>query len=404
MILKGKYTNAVIYADIIDTATKNQIQQLIDQEFMKEVKVRIMPDCHTGAGCVIGTTIEIKDKIVPNLVGVDIGCGMLCVKLGKIDIDLESLDMFIHENIPVGMQVNEEIVYDTFLIDDLKCNSRLTNKLYLKKSICSLGGGNHFIEIDRNADNEYYLVIHTGSRNLGKQVAEIYQDIAVRYHENKIINKKELKRNIILEYKKLGKEKEIEKELKKIDEIKCELEIPEELCYLEGNDFLDYMYDMDICQKFASINRYEIAKRILNFLNLDINSLYCFETIHNYINMNDRILRKGAISAYNDEIVLIPINMRDGCIIAKGKANSDYNYSAPHGAGRIMSRNEAFKTISLKDYKESMKNIYSSTVNEFTIDESPFVYKPINSIINNIKDTVEILEIIKPVYSFKADK
>lgn len=402
MTIYGKYTNAIVYADILDDKTKEQIKLLVDQDFMKDLKVRIMADCHAGAGCVIGTTLEIKDKIVPNLVGVDIGCGMLCVNLGKIQIDFEELDNFIHNNIPAGMNVNEDITKANVVLEDLKCINKINKITYLKKSLGSLGGGNHFIEIDVNSKDEYYLVIHTGSRNLGKQVAEIYQNKAIQYHEDRLFNKKEAINKVVTEYKKTGRQKEIKAEIQKISQMCIQLSMPKELCYLEGSDFNDYMYDMEMCQKFATENRIEIARRITNHLGLNIDELYKFETIHNYINMNDKILRKGSISAYENEIVLIPMNMRDGCIIAKGKSNSDYNYSAPHGAGRVMSRGEAFRTLTVEDFKKSMEGIYTTTANETTLDESPFVYKPMESILNNIKDTVDVLEIIKPVYNFKS--
>ncbi len=402
MTIYGKYTNAIVYADILDDKTKEQIKLLVDQDFMKDLKVRIMADCHAGAGCVIGTTLEIKDKIVPNLVGVDIGCGMLCVNLGKIQIDFEELDNFIHNNIPAGMNVNEDITKANVVLEDLKCINKINKITYLKKSLGSLGGGNHFIEIDVNSKDEYYLVIHTGSRNLGKQVAEIYQNKAIQYHEDRLFNKKEAINKVVTEYKKTGRQKEIKAEIQKISQMCIQLSMPKELCYLEGSDFNDYMYDMEMCQKFATENRIEIARRITNHLGLNIDELDKFETIHNYINMNDKILRKGSISAYENEIVLIPMNMRDGCIIAKGKSNSDYNYSAPHGAGRVMSRGEAFRTLTVEDFKKSMEGIYTTTANETTLDESPFVYKPMESILNNIKDTVDVLEIIKPVYNFKS--
>lgn len=402
MTIYGKYTNAIVYADILDDKTKEQIKLLVDQDFMKDLKVRIMADCHAGAGCVIGTTLEIKDKIVPNLVGVDIGCGMLCVNLGKIQIDFEELDNFIHNNIPAGMNVNEDITKANVVLEDLKCINKINKITYLKKSLGSLGGGNHFIEIDVNSKGEYYLVIHTGSRNLGKQVAEIYQNKAIQYHEDRLFNKKEAINKVVTEYKKTGRQKEIKAEIQKISQMHIQLSMPKELCYLEGSDFNDYMYDMEMCQKFATENRIEIARRITNHLGLNIDELDKFETIHNYINMNDKILRKGSISAYDNEIVLIPMNMRDGCIIAKGKSNSDYNYSAPHGAGRVMSRGEAFRTLTVENFKKSMEGIYTTTANETTLDESPFVYKPMESILNNIKDTVDVLEIIKPVYNFKS--
>lgn len=402
VVINGKNTNAYVYADIVDEATIKQIKLLVDQYFMKNVRVSIMADCHAGCGCVIGTTFQINDKIVPNLVGVDIGCGMLTVMLGKIDIDFKMLDDFIKENIPAGMDVNGDGNDLSNIIDNLRCYGSLKNIEHLRKSIGSLGGGNHFIEIDKNENDEYYLIIHTGSRNLGLQVAKIYQDLAIKYHNNKIFNKKSAINELILKCKRLNLEAQIQNEIERIAQMNLEISIPRELCYLEGDEFDDYLYDMDICQNFAALNRVEIAKKIVDFLGLDYECLYKFETVHNYINMNDKILRKGAISAYAGEVVLIPMNMRDGCIIARGKGNPLYNYSAPHGAGRIMSRAEAFKVINVDDFKKAMNGIYTTTSNENTIDESPFVYKPMASILNNINDTVEVLQIIKPVYNFKA--
>lgn len=402
VVINGKNTCAYVYADIVDEATIKQIKLLVDQYFMKNIRVSIMADCHAGCGCVIGTTFQINDKIVPNLVGVDIGCGMLTVMLGKIDIDFKMLDNFIKENIPAGMDVNGDGNDLSNIIDNLRCYGSLKNIERLRKSIGSLGGGNHFIEIDKNENDEYYLIVHTGSRNLGLQVAKIYQDLAIKYHNNKIFNKKSAINELILKYKRLNLEAQIQNEIERIAQMNLEISIPRELCYLEGDEFDDYLYDMDICQSFAALNRGEIAKKIVDFLGLDYDCLYKFETVHNYINMNDKILRKGAISAYAGEVVLIPMNMRDGCIIARGKGNPLYNYSAPHGAGRIMSRAEAFKVINVDNFKKVMKGIYTTTSNENTIDESPFVYKPMASILNNINDTVEVLQIIKPVYNFKA--
>lgn len=404
MKIRGKYNEAIVYTDLVDNATYAQVERLLDQEFTDGMQIRIMPDCHAGSGCVIGTTMTIKDKVVPNLVGVDIGCGMLCINLGNINLDLQKLDDFIHKNIPAGMNVNEKIVATQAKIEDLKCYEKLKNKTYLKQSIGSLGGGNHFIEVDIANDGTKFLIIHSGSRNLGKQVAEIYQNKAIEYHTNKLFNKREEINKVIEEYKKEGRQKEIQTRIKEIEKMEIQLDMPKELCYLEGNLFDEYIYDMDICQKFAVANRKEIAKRILKFLGLKFSKVDYFETIHNYINMEDMILRKGAIAAYEDEMVLIPINMRDGCILAKGKSNPDYNYSAPHGAGRILSRHTAAQKIALEDYIESMKGIYTTSVNKKTIDESPFAYKPIESIIENIGDTVDIIEVIKPIYNFKASE
>jgi RNA-splicing ligase RtcB len=402
MEIKGKFNTAVIYADIIGENTISQVFELINQEFTVDSKIRIMPDCHAGVGCVIGTTMTIKDKVVPNLVGVDIGCGMKVVKLGKVKIDFEKLDNFIKDHIPSGMKVNEHIVDHSIKIESLKCYEFLKNKTYLKKSIGTLGGGNHFIEIDKDDEDNYYLIIHSGSRNLGAQVAKIYQLKAKFYHQNRIYNKFEEKQKVIKEFKAQGKSKYIEQKLKEIDAKTIHLPIPESLCYLEGKEFDEYIFDMDICQKFAEKNREIIARKIVEFLGLNYTSLDGFETIHNYINMNDMILRKGAIAAYKDQVVLIPINMRDGCIIAKGKGNPEYNYSAPHGAGRLLSRGDAKMKIGLQEFEESMKRIYTTSVNYSTIDESPFAYKPIESILENIQDTVDIIQIIKPVYNYKC--
>lgn len=400
--IKGKYTEAKIFSDIIDDEVIKQVELLVNQEFMKDIRIRMMPDVHGGEGCCIGTTFKIENKIVPNLVGVDIGCGMITVKLGKIDFDLKKLDEFIHENIPSGRNVSS--IESNFNIEKLRCFSKLKNVEYLKKSLGSLGGGNHFIEIDKNHNDELYLIIHTGSRNLGKQVADIYQKIAIDYQINKVFNKKEKIKEIIEEYKKFGKEKEIENEIKKINSLKINLPIDKELCYLENDNFNDYMFDMEICQNFAFENRNIIARKIVNFLGLNFDELEKFHTIHNYINFKDMILRKGAISAYKNEKVLIPINMKDGCIIGRGKGNEDYNYSSPHGAGRLLSRKVAKETISLNAYKLSMNGIYSTTINENTLDEACFAYKPIEAIIDYIKETVDIIEIIKPIYNFKSDE
>ena len=401
--VKGKHGSANIYTDLIDESTISQIQELVNQEFIDGSKVAIMPDCHAGTGCVIGTTIQIKDKVVPNLVGVDIGCGMLTVNLGKIDIDFEKLDNYIHNFIPHGHQVNEKVQYKDFPLKDLICFSELKEKTYLEKSLGSLGGGNHFIEIDKDEENNYFLVIHSGSRYLGKQVAEIYQKIAIEYQTNKVFNKKLESSKIIEEYKKTGKEKEIEKKLKEISNLTVVPKMPKDLCYLEDQDFKNYIHDMEICQNYATLNRNIMASKICNFLGLDFNSIEHFETIHNYINMDDMILRKGAIAAYKNEIVLIPINMRDGCIVGVGKSCKEYNFSAPHGAGRILSRGEAKFELDLEEYQETMKGIFTTCVSTSTIDESPMAYKPLEAIVDNIKDTVDIIKIIKPVYNFKAN-
>lgn len=398
--------NLKIFTKNIEKQAIDQINELLKQEAFKDCKVRIMPDVHAGAGCVIGFTGNLGDKVIPNIVGVDIGCGMLCVELGNIDLDLERLDKIIRQYVPSGMNVHENQRYKFLDLEKLYCYKLLKNKdSWLEKSMGTLGGGNHFIEIDVDEDDNKYLVIHTGSRNLGKQVAEIYQEKAIKYcsYEDEM---KEEKQKIIKEYKVLGKEKDIQNKLIEISKkYEGKTKLPKYLCYLEGKLREDYLHDMKICQEFASFNRKNIAIEIMKHLNCALSFPgNNFETIHNYISFEDNIVRKGAISAKKGEKVLIPMNMRDGCIIGIGKGNDDWNCSAPHGAGRIMSRMQAKETFNLDEYKESMKNIYTTSVNESTIDEAPFVYKPMQEIIDNIGDTVDIVKIIKPIYNFKANE
>lgn len=402
MIIQGKYNNAKVFASNIDSGTLDQVTNLLKQEFTKDSKIRIMPDCHVGAGCVIGTTMTIHDKIVPNLVGVDIGCGMFTVKIGKVKINFPEFDDYIKRNIPAGREVHPKARKIKTDIEKLKFYNELKKHNHFFKSIGTLGGGNHFIEVDVDDEENKYLIVHSGSRNLGKQIAEHYQRKAYEYHQSKVFDKEAEVQRIINEYKNTKKEKQIQKAINKIKNMEVTPPIPKDLCYLEGKLFDDYIHDMRIAQDYASENRREMIKVLLDYFRLDLQDLEHFETIHNYINMDDMILRKGAISAYSGEIVLIPINMRDGCIIARGKGNPDYNYSAPHGAGRILSRRQAQKELSLMDFKKTMEGIYSSTITLETLDEAPFAYKPIEDILDNINDTVEVLKIIKPIYNFKA--
>lgn len=394
-----------IFTDNIEQEAINQIDLLLEQEPFRNCKVRIMPDVHAGKGCVIGFTADLGNKVIPNIVGVDIGCGMLCVELGEVDLDLVKLDEIINKNVPAGRNIRESKLID--FSDDIQrlyCYRELKDTKKFNRAIGTLGGGNHFIEIDTDNDNNKYLVIHTGSRNLGKQVAEYYQNLAIELCSGKedFFEKKE---KIIKDYKEQGRKAEIQKALKELEkEYKNnQPNLPKELCYLEGKYRDMYLHDMKICQEYAILNRNKIAEEILNRLtNSGVIVFPYFHTIHNYIDFEDNIVRKGAISAKKGERVLIPINMRDGSIIAIGKGNKDWNESAPHGAGRIMSRNKAKETFNLEDFRESMKDIYSTSVVEETIDESPFVYKPMQEILDNIKDTVEIEKIIKPIYNFKA--
>lgn len=391
-----------IFTENIEEEAIKQIDLLLEQEPFKNCRVRIMPDVHAGKGCVIGFTADLGDKVIPNIVGVDIGCGMLCIELGKIDLDLERLDKVINENIPAGRNIREQKLIDFEKIKDLYCLRELKETKKFNRAIGTLGGGNHFIEIDIDDEGNKYLVIHTGSRNLGKQVADYYQNLAIELcsgKEEMYIRKDE----IIRTYKEQGRKSEIQQAIKELEkEYKNNKpELPKDLCYLQGIYRENYLQDMKICQEYASLNRNYIARTILINMGLQIYQKH-FETIHNHISFEDNIVRKGAISAKEGEKVVIPINMRDGSIIAVGKGNEDWNNSAPHGAGRIMSRMKAKETFKLEEFKESMKDIYSTSVVEDTIDEAPFCYKTMQEIIDNIQDTVEIQKIIRPIYNFKA--
>lgn len=399
-------SNLKIFTDSIEPEALNQIYTLIKQPAFADCKVRIMPDVHAGKGCVIGFTADLGDKVIPNIVGVDIGCGMLCCEIGKIDIDYAKLDSVIREHIPAGRAVrDEEITFEQ--LDDLYCKDQLRNMEWLKCSLGTLGGGNHFIEVDEDSDGVKYLVIHTGSRNLGKQVAEIYQQMAIDDMQGTDKLAEESKK-LIAEYKAAGRQKDIQRGLAELKRKwqPDKLNIPKELCYLTGEHREMYLHDMKICQEFARVNRRAIQDIIFYYMGWTFSRSFMerFQTIHNYIDHDTNIVRKGAISAKAGERLLIPINMRDGCIIGVGKGNEDWNCSAPHGAGRIMSRSKAKENVSLEEYQESMKGIYTTSVSQSTIDESPMVYKPMDEILEHIKDTVEIVKIINPVYNFKASE
>lgn len=392
-----------IFANNIEPSALNQIYTLVKQPAFSNCKVRIMPDVHAGAGCVIGFTADLGDKVIPNIVGVDIGCGMLTVEVGKIDVNFDELDKVIREKIPSGRNVHNNRVVRFDKLQDLYCYRELKDTKRLERSIGTLGGGNHFIEVDIDEDDNKYLIIHSGSRNLGKQVAEYYQKLAIEIMRGKDTLLK-MQEKIIADYKAQGRKREIEKAIKELHRRfhPNPLNIPKELCYLTGKYREQYLHDMEICQQFAARNRGEIAKVILSAMNW--NDIRSFETIHNYIEFSSNMVRKGAISAKENEKLLIPINMRDGCIIGIGKGNDDWNQSAPHGAGRIMSRSKAKETISLDDFQQSMEGIYTTSVSISTLDESPMVYKSLDEILENIKDTIDIIKIIKPIYNFKASE
>ena len=398
--IKGKVNTALCYAKVVEDEAIEQIKRMCDFPMTEGSKIRIMPDVHSGKGCTIGTTMTIKDKAVPNVVGVDIGCGMYTVNLGKKDIDLEKFDMAAF-SIPSGMDVWEGRI-ERFDLTELKCYRELKNSKRLERSLGTLGGGNHFIEIDRATDGTNYLVIHSGSRNLGKQVAEIYQTLAVDLDKG-IGEYLEAREEIIRTYKEQGRRKEIQAALKELYDKKYNegpMTMPEDLCYLTGRYLDDYLHDVEICQRFAKRNREKMAEILLEKTGLS--SGEAFHTIHNYIDTDEMILRKGAIAAHKGEKVLIPINMRDGSVLAIGKGNPEWNYSAPHGAGRIMSRSKAKYNLSMDEYRESMKDVYTTSVCEATIDEAPMAYKSLDDIIDVIKESVDVIEVMKPIYNFKA--
>lgn len=395
----GKFNTAICYTDTLEPTAYSQIETVCNEEAFANSKIRIMPDVHAGKGCTIGTTMTIVDKVVPNMVGVDIGCGMYTVNLGKVDIDLAAFDEAAH-TIPCGRNVWEGR-QERFDLTRLRCYRSLKDTKRLERSLGTLGGGNHFIEIDVDGEGNKYLIIHSGSRNLGTQVAEYYQCIAVDLNLGKeeYFKKRE---EIIRTYKEQGRRSEIQSTLKQMEkewEAK-EPTIPRELCFLYGSFMEDYLHDIRICQEFAKRNREKMAEILLQLTGLT--AIETFQTIHNYIDVDELILRKGSVSAKAGEKILIPINMRDGSLICIGKGNVEWNYSAPHGAGRLMSRSAAFERLTMKEYQAQMAGIYTTCVNTATLDESPMAYKNMDEIVANIEPTAEIIAHIKPIYNFKA--
>ncbi len=388
--IKGKFNTAKVFTNNIEEKAAEQIQELCNQEFVKDSNIRIMPDTHAGAGCTIGTTMTIKDKIVPNLVGVDIGCGMFVSMLDNSKIDFNKLDSTIRSYVPSGFDVRETVhEYKEYIdLEGLKCKEHV-DLVRASLSIGTLGGGNHFIEMNKDDEGNIYLVVHSGSRHLGKQIAECYQQRATKEIARRSND------SIIAKLKSQGRTKEIQEEIEKE-----KAKVKDSLSYVEGEAFEYYIHDMHIAQKFAEYNRKAIAEVIIR--EMEFNVVDSFTTIHNYIDLDEMILRKGAISAKKGEVVIIPINMRDGSIIATGKGNSDWNQSAPHGAGRLMSRKQAKRSLSLEEFEKSMEGIFTTSMSMNTLDEAPLAYKPIEEIVENIRDTVEINKIIKPIYNFKA--
>lgn len=409
--------DVIIFNDNIEDNALEQIKELLSIDVFSDKKIRIMPDVHSGVGCVIGFTGDLGDKVIPNIVGVDIGCGMRVVKLGKQNnIDFHAFHEHIRSSVPSGKIVREqrfgfkplsdedlEIYREAKqLVTELNCYRELRDSSRINKSIGTLGNGNHFIELDSDDEGDIYLVIHTGSRNLGKQVAEIYQKKAVRHLTAGF---DELEQNIkrtIEEYKAAGRRSELQDVIKEMrrKQIKNRPSLPETLCYLEGEAREQYLHDMRLCQRWAVLNRKLISILLMKFFS-GVSVLDEFESVHNYIS-DDNMIRKGAISAALGERCIIPLNMRDGSLICTGKGNLDWNCSAPHGAGRVLSRTQAYDKINLEDFNASMSGIYSESINEYTIDEAPMVYKPAEEIISNIGDTVSIDTIIRPIFNFKA--
>lgn len=396
--IKGKVNTAICYAKVVEDEAIEQIRRMCDYEFTGGSRIRIMPDVHAGKGCTIGTTMTVHDKVVPNIVGVDIGCGMYTVNLGKQEIDFEKLDAAAHY-VPSGMNVWEGR-QERFDLTVLRCYRELRDTKRLERSLGTLGGGNHFIEVDQAQDGTKYLVIHSGSRNLGKQVAELYQKLAVDLNKGKETYFQQ-RDEIIRTYKEQGRRSEIQAALKAISWNKRETTMPEELCFLYGQYLEDYLFDVEICQQFARRNREKIAEVLLE--RTELAGTEGFHTIHNYIDTGEMILRKGAIAAHAGEKVLIPINMKDGSVLAVGKGNAEWNYSAPHGAGRLMSRRAARENLSLEEYRAVMQGIYTTSVNEATLDEAPMAYKSLEDIIDVVKESVTVIDIMKPVYNFKAN-
>jgi RNA-splicing ligase RtcB len=395
--IKGKVNTAICFARVVEDEAIEQIRRMCDTEMSRGSQIRIMPDVHAGKGCTIGTTMTITDKAVPNVVGVDIGCGMYTVKLGKVDIDFEKVDEACHI-IPSGFDTWEGVKWP-FDLTELRCYRELRDAKRLNRSLGTLGGGNHFIEIDIAEDGTKYLVIHSGSRNLGKQVAEFYQQLAIDLNHGKEEYFAQ-RDQIIEEYKAAGRKKEIQAALKALKWEKKDADVPDDLCYLYGTYLEDYLHDVVICQCFARENREHMAEVILEHTGLE--AIEAFHTIHNYIDTDEMILRKGAISAHEGELVLIPINMRDGSVLATGKGNPDWNYSAPHGAGRIMSRSKARDVIEMDDYRKSMEGIYTTSVSTATLDEAPMAYKSLEDIIDVIEESVDVIEVLRPIFNYKA--
>ena len=395
--IKGTHATATCYATQIEETAIEQIRAMCDQPFTDGAHVCIMPDAHAGKGCTIGTTMHVTDKAVPNIVGVDIGCGMYTVDLGRTPIDLPAFDAACHV-IPSGMRVWDGR-RERFDLEELRCYRELKDTRRLERSIGTLGGGNHFIEVDVASDGTQHLVIHSGSRNLGTQVANHYQRLAIELHQGK--EEYFVKRDALIEeYKATGRRGQIQQALKRLKYESHEPDAPRDLCWLWGSYLDDYLHDVAVCQRFARLNREVMARTLVAMCGLSDRD--AFHTVHNYIDTDEMILRKVAIAAHEGELVLIPLNMRDGSILARGRGNAEWNFSAPHGAGRLMSRKAAREGLSLEAYREAMAGVYTTSVSAATLDEAPAAYKSVDDIIGPIAESVDIVEVMRPTYNFKA--
>ena len=397
--IRGQYNTAICYTDELEEFAQQQIQNLCDQCVFSESKIRIMPDVHAGAGCTIGTTMTIIDKAAPSLVGVDIGCGMETVILRETEIDFEKLDRVIREKIPSGENIRETIhpLASQINLNELRCLPAI-NLERAKLSIGTLGGGNHFIEIDRDEDGFLYLIIHSGSRYLGVQTAGYYRKIGWKALTSPT---EQMRRELIARYKAEGRTKEIEKGLRELAaDVAPPTDLSEQFAYVEGQNLEDYLHDMRIVQHFANLNRQAMTQAILE--GMGWNETDRFTTIHNYIDTEHMILRKGSVSAQKGERLLIPINMRDGALICIGKGNPEWNCSAPHGAGRILSRAAAQSTLTIEEFRKEMDGIFTTCVAQGTLDESPMAYKGLDAILSQIGPTADVIKQIRPIYNYKA--
>lgn len=395
--VKGKYNTAKIFTDVVDQTSVAQVLELCDQKFARGSRIRLMPDIHAGVGCTVGTTMTITDKVVPNLVGVDIGCGMETIRLREKRVELQKLDKLIYENVPSGFSVREKPhrFLEQIELKELCC-AKQVDMPRAEKSLGTLGGGNHFIEMDRDDEGNLYLVVHSGSRHLGVEVAKYYQEAGYR-----ALNR--VDEGAVTQFveglKAQGRQNEISIELQRWKE-EQRGNIPRQLAYVTGDLFVQYLHDMRIVQTFAALNRQAIINEIVKGMKLHVQEQ--FTTVHNYIDTDSLILRKGAVSARAGERLLIPINMRDGSLLCVGKGNADWNFSAPHGAGRLMSRSQAKQSFTVSEFKKQMKDVYTTSVNSATLDECPMAYKGMQEIVENIGPTADIQKVIRPIYNFKA--